>query len=175
MPIAFACTCGKGFQVKDEFAGKRTKCPACGAALTVPTAQALEPPPSTSQKAGTDEDEAYQLLSEGPEPAPSASAQWNRPTEPVFSAPARPAPPPPPVPPPAPRKVRTTRAVDRTRSRRPAIAISPGILGGLGAMLFAVIWFVLGLSVNRIYFYPPIMFVFGLVAVVRGLLGYSED
>src|SRR5689334_15156561 len=36
--ISFSCPCGKGYTVKDELAGKRTKCPACGSALVVPDA-----------------------------------------------------------------------------------------------------------------------------------------
>jgi hypothetical protein len=42
-------------------------------------------------------------------------------------------------------------------------------------MLLAGVWFGLGLAADRIYIYPPILFCFGLVAVVRGLLGHSED
>src|SRR5438876_539738 len=42
MPITFSCDCGKAFSVKDEFAGKRTRCPACGVALAVPAAAATE-------------------------------------------------------------------------------------------------------------------------------------
>lgn len=35
--IAFACArCEKTFHVKDEFAGRKTKCPKCGASLLVP-------------------------------------------------------------------------------------------------------------------------------------------
>ncbi|QEL14588.1 hypothetical protein [Limnoglobus roseus] len=40
MPIEFACPCGKSYSVDESLAGKRTKCPACKAALVVPT-----PPP----------------------------------------------------------------------------------------------------------------------------------
>src|SRR5579883_3452893 len=39
MPVAFACACGKSFRVSDGYAGKQTKCPACGAGLVVPTPQ----------------------------------------------------------------------------------------------------------------------------------------
>ena len=38
MAISFACDCGKAFQVKDELAGRRARCPACGRILTVPPA-----------------------------------------------------------------------------------------------------------------------------------------
>ena len=36
MTIEFGCTCGKKFQVKDELAGKQTKCPTCGHKLVIP-------------------------------------------------------------------------------------------------------------------------------------------
>jgi hypothetical protein len=36
MPITFNCTCGKTLRVPDENAGRRAKCPACNAVLTVP-------------------------------------------------------------------------------------------------------------------------------------------
>ncbi|HEX5273050.1 MAG TPA: hypothetical protein VFW33_21280 [Gemmataceae bacterium] len=50
MPIAFSCPCGRALRVKDELAGRRVKCPACGEALTVPSVQAAaegEPAPQT--------------------------------------------------------------------------------------------------------------------------------
>jgi hypothetical protein len=37
--ISFGCPCGKGYTVKDQLAGKRTKCPACRGAIVVPDAQ----------------------------------------------------------------------------------------------------------------------------------------
>ena len=37
MSISFACTkCGKRYSVKDEFAGKKVKCAACGTSMTLP-------------------------------------------------------------------------------------------------------------------------------------------
>ncbi len=45
-----------------------------------------------------------------------------------------------------------------------------GIVGGAVIMLVAVVWFGVGLAGGWIYFYPPILFVFGLVSLVRGLL-----
>lgn len=40
--------------------------------------------------------------------------------------------------------------------------------GGLLTMLGATVWFVVGLAANRIFFYPPILFIIGLVAVLKG-------
>jgi DNA-directed RNA polymerase subunit RPC12/RpoP len=36
MAIKVACACGKKLSVKDEHAGKRVKCPACGSVLVIP-------------------------------------------------------------------------------------------------------------------------------------------
>jgi hypothetical protein len=40
MSIQVSCACGKRFMTGDQYAGKRTKCPACGQALTIPAAAA---------------------------------------------------------------------------------------------------------------------------------------
>lgn len=44
------------------------------------------------------------------------------------------------------------------------------ILAGIGMMVGAVVWFVAGLFFDRIFFYPPILFILGLVAFVRGMV-----
>jgi hypothetical protein len=38
MPIPFTCECGKQLQAKEEFAGRRIKCPVCQRLLTIPAA-----------------------------------------------------------------------------------------------------------------------------------------
>ena len=60
MPIPLKCPCGKKLQVKDELAGRRVKCPACGGAITVP---APEP--------------EFEVVED--EPAPAAKARKNDP------------------------------------------------------------------------------------------------
>jgi hypothetical protein len=43
-------------------------------------------------------------------------------------------------------------------------------------MLGATVWFVVGLAADRIFFYPPILFIIGLISVIKGLTqGPSED
>jgi hypothetical protein len=39
MSIQLTCACGKSLKAKDELAGKRVKCPGCGAAFPVPSRQ----------------------------------------------------------------------------------------------------------------------------------------
>lgn len=36
MAISFTCACGKALKARDDFAGKKTKCPQCGAILAIP-------------------------------------------------------------------------------------------------------------------------------------------
>lgn len=38
MPVSVTCPCGRAFTLKDEFAGRRLACPACGAEIAVPEA-----------------------------------------------------------------------------------------------------------------------------------------
>ena len=47
--------------------------------------------------------------------------------------------------------------------------LSSGVLGGLAAMIGAIIWFGVGWLAGIIFIYPPILFVIGLAAMIRGL------
>jgi hypothetical protein len=48
--------------------------------------------------------------------------------------------------------------------------IDKGVLGGVVMIAIAVIWFGVGWAAGYIYFYPPILFVIGLYALVKGLM-----
>jgi hypothetical protein len=48
-------------------------------------------------------------------------------------------------------------------------AFDAGILGGLALMALSVVWFVGGLFFDIIFYYPPILFLVGLAALVRGI------
>ena len=37
-------------------------------------------------------------------------------------------------------------------------------------IVVAVVWFVWGLSVDRFFYYPPVLLVVGIVAIVRGII-----
>lgn len=45
-----------------------------------------------------------------------------------------------------------------------------GVIGGVVAMLVAVVWFIGGLMNDVLFFYPPILFVIGLGAFFKGLM-----
>jgi hypothetical protein len=166
MPIPMTCACGRSLRVKDEFAGRKAKCPGCGTVLTVPLPEAER------------EEEALEVLLAEPPPdeAPPRSAVR--------------AEPPPPGPEPRPRAEgpsRRKRLRDEPRDvpnvekrrRVPAVAfeegwfgsVNAGVAGGLLMMVIAVVWFVLGLMADRIFFFPPILLVIGLVAIIKGLFG----
>ncbi|AWM42049.1 hypothetical protein C1280_37040 [Gemmata obscuriglobus] len=156
--------------MSDEYAGKRTKCPSCAAPLTVPAPEVAALAPASEEEA------AYRALMDSPEPEPANAPAWSAPRP----EPDEPAPKPKPKIP-ALEKRRSVPSAPRADdydpppSRGGGIHISSGVLGGCGMMLGAVVWFGLGWAAGVIYFYPPVLFVFGLVAVVRGLLGHSED
>jgi hypothetical protein len=143
MSISFACACGKNFTVADEYAGKRTKCPACGAPLTVP-APAGEPAP---QKSESEEDAAYRALLEAPE---ADTASPNRAAPPASHFDQPPPPPARPTGPPTPtarkpkfrkpsaeereaRKHREPRQHDPERGKRTFYVIGGVFLMLLGA------------------------------------------
>jgi hypothetical protein len=48
-------------------------------------------------------------------------------------------------------------------------AIQKGVLGGLAMIAIAVVWFVVGWMSGYIYFYPPILFVIGVYALIKGI------
>ncbi len=45
------------------------------------------------------------------------------------------------------------------------------VLAGIGMMVGAVVWFVVGYLAGYIFFYPPILLIIGLVTMVKGLMG----
>lgn len=48
-------------------------------------------------------------------------------------------------------------------------SISSGVSGGVLLMVVAALWFFAGIVVaNRIYIYPPVMFVIGVLAMIKG-------
>lgn len=49
------------------------------------------------------------------------------------------------------------------------------VLAGVGMMVGAVVWFVLGLMADRIFFYPPVLLIIGLVTMVKGLMGHTDE
>lgn len=53
--------------------------------------------------------------------------------------------------------------------------INGSLWGGVAMMVGAVVWFVGGLFFDIIFFYPPIRFIIGLVAFVKGLVNLGSN
>ena len=78
MPIRARCQCGKTYVFKDQFAGRRAQCPACGTILTIPGAD-LAPSPSPPQQAPRDESRNTPETSGlKPREKPEADPEWLR-------------------------------------------------------------------------------------------------
>lgn len=218
MPIQVECACGKSMRVKDEWAGKKARCPACQGILVVPTPTKTKTPPP--------EEEGFAEVEVVEEPRPQRSTPASGTRRPKLHNDD-------------PEAIRSRRSrredddeeEDRPRSRRrhdefddeydderprsrrrreeeeyeederlrsrrrydeeddeeeapresrrrrPARSSgSSGSLGtmlaGVGIMVLAVAWFVAGyFYLNRIYFYPPVLFVMGGAALIKGLMG----
>ena len=60
MPITFNCACGKTLRVPDASAGRRAKCPACNAVVTIP---APEPEPE------------FEIVEDTPTPAAASASK----------------------------------------------------------------------------------------------------
>jgi hypothetical protein len=82
------------------------------------------------------------------------------------------------APPPKRKPSRSSRATAKPARKKKAkpvassggFAVDPSIIGGIAMMIGAVVWFVLGLKAGIIFFYPPVLFVIGIVAFVKGLI-----
>jgi hypothetical protein len=164
MPVSITCSCGRPLVVKDELAGRQIRCPTCEAVLTVPgphddvpTALPADEPPHSA------------IRTEAPA-GPSRRPPLLRDESPRAGPPPR-------------RPALRDHDDDLQKGRRRSRAGYHGnfwggrtgsIVGGLLMMLIAVVWFLAGLLLgNTFFYYPPIMFVLGFVALIRGLAGHD--
>jgi hypothetical protein len=141
MSIPVSCRqCGWRGAVKDELAGRKGKCPSCGEPISIP------------QAAGSDEVEAAYELAEPPRPAERAA---------------------PPKPAARPKRRPVTRIASRSKGDPYAprgLNLNGAAISGLLMMAGAAFWFAVGyFLLERIYIYPPFLFVFGLIAFLHGL------
>lgn len=186
MPITFDCACGKTLRVPDQHAGKRVKCPACNGVATVPAA---EPEPMFEVV----EDTAQPLVSPPPPPKAPVKAKpvaaraadeddeddnrgygvkKSRRDEDDEEEEEKPKP----------KKKKKIKA----RSSRPrddydrstnhnSTSATREIIGGVIAMIIGGGLFLLALANDRISIYGIILFICGVVGLIKGLAGGSGD
>ncbi len=170
MPISLKCDCGRSFRLKDELAGRKVRCPACQTLLTVPDPKAEEEAVAALLADDADEPQEPPRAGIRAEP-PSPEQPLPRPRPSDESSPRRA------LAGPVPAASREKRPPSRRAGSEPEwfARINPTTVGGLLMMLLAVIWFVFGLAVGIIYFYPPILFGLGVISLVKGLSGGNRS
>ncbi len=180
MPIPVTCACGKSLRLKDDLAGKRVRCPGCGGAITVPAPEdeiegvlpaedeprvrtrrdedgrprRLRSEPDEDDRPrrrtrdedeGEDEDEGRRRSARGRADDDEDEQEEPRPKK---------------------KKRRGSGGGGGGGSGTAAASIGGGILMILGA----IVWFVVGLMNNYIFFYPPVLLVLGMITLVKGLM-----
>jgi hypothetical protein len=190
MPVQFACECGKPLRVADELAGRKVRCPDCGALPTVP---GTAPPPGGRPRAVTCPEcdgavpvpidfTARRLRCPGCQalveiPGPSAREEGydiEGGPDPELLEPEHP---PRPLPRPPTYRKRGRRRTDGGGGRwqLPRIVLSPGVITGglmvLGGLALIVAFREYGAFSVRVAF----LIVFGAVILIRSLAGYEED
>lgn len=204
MAIQLQCTCGRSLTLRDELAGKIIRCPACAGALTVPSAAeevvevveeavAIGPPPlpRAQQKVAAVEEVVEEVVevesveavaeavSAGPPPLPKP------PRKERYDAP--------------PPRRREDRLPERKKKKKGSVYsetyakkkaasslvfeegwFGNGIVGGaammgLGILIFLVI-FLLGVGLIRALIWAALLFVGGMLAMLKGLMDlYGDD
>jgi len=180
MSIPVKCGCGRTLLLKPEFAGKRVKCPLCKAGLLVPKEEADEESVSDIEVVEKEKEfeSDFEIVDE-PKPAVKPA-----PANAIVATPRARAkiddrlddPPPRP---PKPRRRRRSRHYDDypepRRYRGGGISISQGVIAGAVMMAVAVAWLVLGLMLGWLFYYPPILFILGIVRIARSILNGDDD
>lgn len=195
MPIPLSCPCGRAFNIKDECAGHKIRCPQCKFILDVPAPKMEEEPEEFDLELIEDdepevtelevvEDEVEEVLEVLPaEPQTRRSA--------VQATPSAKRPP----------RLSSSQDEDRVRTsmrrdeeeprpkrRRPRLRredanesvvtfergwfgnINAGVVGGTLMLLIGGAWLIGGLYVGILFFKPVFLIIIGMAAIIKGLL-----
>jgi hypothetical protein len=147
--------------VKDDLAGKKIRCPDCKSILAVPQPEDLPLevlPADEPEEASVGRKVRRAAIQAEPPERPPARRRSDDDDPPLRKR----------------RKPR--REIER---RTPLVSfergwfgsVNAGVAGGILMIVIAVVWFIGGLAAGYIFFYPPILLVVGLIAIVKGGLG----
>lgn len=163
--IEVSCTaCFTTLQAKADWAGKTCKCK-CGEKIQIPSTHKINTA-QTSSSSGMDMTDPMALPLTTNIPAQTSSKFQTRYNNPEAYKP---------IAPPKPTKKaslpKRTKSWTGSSSNAGFSSFFEGpVIAGIGMMLGATIWFVVGLSAGYIFFYPPILFCIGLGSVIKGLI-----
>jgi len=163
MPIQIKCECGKLLSVKEEFAGKKVRCPGCGAILAAPPtegaimpAPAAAPPSKTPPPLPFDDLDEQTAMTENPAVKVRGKSSPADGDEDVDDERGYL------------RSKRRRRSPDRLHTSDGGAA--NGVLAGVGLMFAGVVLFVAPLAFGFIWWYPIVLIIAGIVTVVQGAL-----
>lgn len=174
MSITLSCACGRSLRVNDDLVGRKVRCPACQAVLTVPT-DAIEEVPAQKLRAGAPPPpvprRAKKVDEDRKRPREFAPHDWDDDDDDEDDGPRRKS---------SgrdrdddddddrPRKKSKPRTTNRSSSR----IFNSATVTGLLLMVGSFLWFIFSLMVlHRINVYMVVLFVVGVVSLVRGLWG----
>ena len=166
--IEIVCTsCQRRLSVPGSAAGKKVKCP-CGVVTAVASAGSAAPTPMPSNDPfGMPENDPFGMpADENPFAAPAdefgetpyattGSGEYGMTSAPAYMSA------------PKPRKKSKRKKTSAPASTGPDMG---QVLGGIGMMVGALVWFFGALALGRIFFYPPILFIIGLVTMIKGFM-----
>lgn len=175
MPITFSCACGQQLEMADEYAGKQARCPSCQAVVTVPSAAPAPPPlptaaPPKARLADsdvtdvTDDDHGAGAASLNPLDRRNTPSSRRRRDEDDEDDEDRP------------RRFRRRYEDDEDDDYEPRRRREPQrkfwnnrVTGGITSIVIAVIWGGILLALDRIPIVAPILFILGVISIIRGL------
>jgi hypothetical protein len=170
MPITFSCACGQTLEMADEYAGKQARCPSCQAVVTVPSAVPPPPlPPAAPPKARlaeadpTDDDHAAGAASLNPldRQNPPSRRRRRGEDEDALDEDYRP---------------RRRRMYDDDEPRQPAHKLwNSRVTGGIVSAVIGLVWGGIVVAMGRIPIVAPILFVLGVVNIIRGLVSGRDE
>ena len=175
MAIAFSCpSCDRTYSVDDKFAGKVVTCKTCSTRMLVPDADEdpePDPPPRPrAQVLTASPPPRREPPRRDPTPREQADAQ-ETPKSPGRSAAedasyyAKKA---------ARKQRRKERDAEIREERGNSLAVSRTVVSGITMMGIAVICCAIGLMNNVFIYITPFLFLFGLVTLVKGLMGRED-
>jgi hypothetical protein len=155
MSIRVDCPCGRVLKYDNMYANTKTECPSCREPITVPAA-------GTNTTADTDEGVRTALQ--------DAGKKWGSPQgrdeDYDYERGANPY---------------RTRDVDQRFVKRPPApssggfgSINAGVGGGLAMIAIAIVWFIGGAMFGIIFWYPAVLLVLGIIAVIKGLANSNQ-
>lgn len=162
--------CSRRYQAPPETAAKRPRC-SCGSTLELSSAvsnsqPAVEDDPYGLGSAAVDPFDTGDMAGDPLGGSAGGSLFDDIPTAELAPAPtAQPA-----YAPPSNTDHLLGQAAREHKSKSSGGGINSGVLGGMGMIVIAVVWFVVGLSAGYIFFYPPVLLIIGIIAVVKGLI-----